>query len=90
VRRQSSPPSRPRETINGKSVAVLTGTPYRDVIEQRSFDRDSGLLVRRTIGAGSGSTGFNIMNLAEQIDCRDYRDVGGVKVAHTVRHAPLR
>ena len=27
------------------------------------------------------------MNLPEQIDYSDYRDVGGVKVAHTVRHA---
>jgi hypothetical protein len=75
------------ETINGKSVVVLTGTPYQDVVEQLSFDRESGLLVRRTISTGSGGTGFNIMNLGEQIDYSDYRDVGGVKVAHTVRHA---
>ncbi len=31
--------------------------------------------------------GFNIINLAEQIDYSDYRDVGGIKVPHTVRHA---
>ena len=27
------------------------------------------------------------MNLPEQIDYSDYRDVGGLKVPHTVRHA---
>ena len=27
------------------------------------------------------------MNLGEQIDYSDYRDVAGIKVPHTVRHA---
>jgi photosynthetic reaction center cytochrome c subunit len=75
------------ETINGRPVVVLTGTSYPNVTEQLSFDRESGLLLRRTVATGSGGTGFNIMNLGEQIDYSDYRDVGGIKVPHTVRHA---
>ena len=51
--------------------------------EQLSFDRASGLLLRRLII----TTGERLMNLPEQIDYSDYRDVGGVKVPFTVRHA---
>jgi len=75
------------ENIDGKPVVVITGTPYPNVTEQLSFDRESGLLLRRAIVTGSGGTGFNIMNLGEQIDYSDYRDVGGLKVPHTVRHS---
>ena len=75
------------ESINGRPVVVITGTPYPNVTEQLSFDRETGLLLRRVIATGSGGTGFNIMNLGEQIDYSDYRDVGGIKVPHTVRHA---
>ena len=75
------------DTIDGRPVVVITGNPYPNVTEQLSFDRESGLLLRRVITTGSGGVGFSIMNLPEQIDYSDYRDVGGVKVAHTVRHA---
>jgi hypothetical protein len=75
------------DTIDGKQVVVITGSPYPNVTEQLSFDRDTGLLLRRVILTGSGGVGFNIMNLPEQIDYSDYRDVGGVKVPHTIRHA---
>lgn len=75
------------ETIDGKQAVVITGRPYPDVTEQLSFDRETGLLLRRVILTGSGGVGFNIMNLPEQIDYSDYRDVGGLKVPHTVRHA---
>ena len=51
--------------------------------EQLSFDRESGLLLRRSIL----TTGVRLMNLPEQIDYSDYRDVNGVKVPFTVRHA---
>jgi photosynthetic reaction center cytochrome c subunit len=74
------------ETINGKQAVVLTGNPYPNVTEDLAFDRDSGLLVRRTI-VTSGTGGFGIMALGEQIDYSDYRDVNGVKVPFTVRHA---
>jgi hypothetical protein len=57
------------------------------VTEQLSFDRDSGLLLRRAITTTSGGVGFNILNLPEQIDYSDYRYVSGIKVPHTVRHA---
>ena len=76
------------DTIDGRPVVVITGNPYPNVTEQLSFDRESGLLLRRrVITTGSGGVGFSIMNLPEQIDYSDYRDVGGVQVAHTVRHA---
>ena len=35
------------ETINGRPVVVITGKPYPNVTEQLSFDRDTGLLLRR-------------------------------------------
>ncbi len=75
------------DTIDGKGTVTITGSPYPNVTEQLSFDRESGLLLRRTILTGSGGVGFNIMNLPEQIDYSDYRDVGGIKVPHMVRHA---
>jgi photosynthetic reaction center cytochrome c subunit len=75
------------ETINGRPVVVITGTPYPNVTEQLSFDRESGLLLRRAVHTTSGGTGLNILNLGEQIDYSDYRDVAGVKVPHTIRHA---
>ena len=75
------------DTIDGKQAVTLTGSPYPNVTEQLSFDRQTGLLLRRLIATGSGGTGLNIMNLGEQITYSDYRDVAGLKVPHTVRHA---
>jgi hypothetical protein len=75
------------ETIDGKQAVVITGIPYPNVTEQLAFDRETGLLLQRRVATGSGGTGFNIMNLGEQIDYSDYRDVGGIKVPYTVRHA---
>jgi len=75
------------DTIDGKQVVVITGNPYPDVTEQLSFDRESGLLLRRVITTGSGGVGFGIMNLPEQIDYSDYRDESGLRMAHTIRHA---
>jgi len=72
--------------IEGKSVVVLTGNPYPNVTEDLAFDRESGLLLRRTVVTGSIG-GFGIMALGEQIDYSDYRDVSGVKVPFSVRHA---
>jgi hypothetical protein len=71
------------DTIDGKQVVVLTGRPYPDVTEQLSFDRETGLLLRRSIV----TTGVRLMNLPEQIDYSDYRDVSGIKVPFTVKHA---
>ena len=75
------------DTIDGKQAVTITGSPYPNVTEQLSFDRDTGLLLRRAIATGSGGTGLDIMNLGEQITYSDYRDVSGLKVPHTVRHA---
>ena len=73
------------DTIDGKQVVLLTGNPYPNVAEELAFDRESGLLLRRTITSGSAG-GFAIMALGEQIDYSDYRDVSGVKVPFAVRH----
>jgi hypothetical protein len=56
------------------------------VTEELAFDRESGLLLRRTVATGS-TGGFGIMALGEQIDYSDYRDVSGIKVPFSVRHA---
>jgi hypothetical protein len=74
------------ETVGGRPAVSLTGSPYPNVMERLSFDRETGLLLQRTTETGSGGVGFNIMNLGEQITYGDYRDVSGVKVPHTVRH----
>jgi photosynthetic reaction center cytochrome c subunit len=79
--------NRAYDTIDGKSAVQITGNPYPNVTETLSFDRESGLLLRRSITTGSGGVGFSILNLPEQIDYSDYRDVGGIKVPHTVRHS---
>jgi hypothetical protein len=71
------------DTIDGKQVVVLTGRPYPDVTEQLSFDKESGLLLRRALT----TTGVRLMALPEQIDYSDYRDVSGLKLPFTVRHA---
>ncbi|MDP9322825.1 MAG: hypothetical protein M3P13_04260, partial [Acidobacteriota bacterium] len=74
------------ETVDGKPAVVLTGSPYPDVTEELAFDRESGLLLRRTITSGTAG-GFGIMALGEQIDYSDYRDVSGVKVPFALRHS---
>jgi photosynthetic reaction center cytochrome c subunit len=74
------------ETIDGKQAVVLTGTPYPNVTEDLAFDRESGLLVRRSVTSGSAG-GFGILALGEQIDYSDYRDVSGVKEPFAVKHS---
>ena len=82
-RYQSLAVNKAYDTIDGRPVVILTGRPHADVTEQLSFDRETGLLRRRTIT----TTGVRLMVLPEQIDYSDYRDVSGVKVPFTVRHA---
>ncbi len=74
------------DTVDGKQAVVLTGSPYPNVAEELAFDRESGLLLRRTLTSGSAG-GFGIMALGEQIDYSDYRDVSGVKVPFALRHS---
>jgi len=71
------------DTIDDRQVVVLTGRPFPDVTEQLSFDRESGLLLRRALT----TTGVRLMALPEQIDYSDYRDVNGLKLPFTARHA---
>ncbi len=71
------------EIIDAKPVVVITGRVAPNVTEQLSFDRATGLLLRRLII----TTGERLMNLPEQIDYSNYRDVSGLKVPFTVRHA---
>jgi hypothetical protein len=54
---------------------VLSGRPYPGVTEQLQFDRESGLLLRRSV-----TTSTPLGPLPEQVDYSDYRDVSGVKV----------
>ena len=48
--------NRTYDTIAGRQVVVLTGAPAANVIEQLSFDRETGLLARRTITTGSAAS----------------------------------
>ncbi len=68
-------------TIDGKATILLTGRPYEGVTEQLQFERESGLLLRRSI-----TTTTPLGPLPEQIDYSDYRDVNGVKVPFQVRY----
>jgi photosynthetic reaction center cytochrome c subunit len=70
------------EAIEDRNAIVLVGRPTEDTTEQLYFDRDTGLLLRRSI---STRTAFS--PIAEQIDYSDYRDVSGVKMPFTVRYA---
>jgi len=69
-------------TVEGRNTIVLVGRPTEDTTEQLHFDRETGLLLRRSI-----STRTTFSPLAEQIDYSDYRDVSGVKMPFTVRFA---
>ena len=71
--------------VDGKPTIALSGRPYPGVTEQLQFDRESGLLLRRTI-----TTATPLGPLPEQIDYSDYRDVSGVKVPFVVRYVTWR
>jgi hypothetical protein len=67
--------------VDGRATILLTGRPFPGVTEQLQFDRETGLLLRRSI-----STATPLGPLPEQIDYSDYRDVAGVKVPYAVRY----
>ena len=70
------------ERFDGKEVITLTGSVSPDVMESLSFERASGLLVRRVARLRT------VMGrLQVQIDYADYRVVDGVKVPFEVRIA---
>jgi hypothetical protein len=68
--------------IDGTPTISLTARVNEDVVEQLQFNRDSGLLMRRTI-----QTRTPFGPLPEQVDYSDYRDVSGIKVPFQVRYA---
>jgi hypothetical protein len=70
------------DTIEDRNTIVLVGRSSDATTEQLHFDRDTGLLLRRSIAT---TTAFS--PLAEQLDYSDYRDVGGIKMPFTVRYA---
>jgi photosynthetic reaction center cytochrome c subunit len=70
------------ERIDGHDVITLNGTVSPDVTESLSFDRESGLLVRRLSRLRTV-----LGRLQVQIDYADYRAVDGVKVPFEVRIA---
>jgi photosynthetic reaction center cytochrome c subunit len=72
--------ARSYDTIDGHDVIVLTGRSSPDVTETLSFDRTTGLLLRRIVR-------FRLAmgRLPMQIDYADYRPVGGVKMPFEVR-----
>jgi hypothetical protein len=68
-------------SIDGVATIALEGDPASEIGETLEFDRQSGLLLRRSI-----QTRTAYGNLAEQVDYSDYHDVAGVKVPHQVRY----
>src|SRR6185312_2605128 len=68
-------------TIDGTPTISVNARVNADVVEQMQFDRQSGLLKRRTIQT---RTPFGA--LVEQVDYADYRDVSGVKVPFQIVH----
>jgi photosynthetic reaction center cytochrome c subunit len=69
-------------TIDSRNTIVVVGRAPLNTTEQLHFDRETGLLVRRSV-----STPTPFSPLAEQIDYSDYRDVNGVKMPFTIRYA---
>jgi hypothetical protein len=72
--------ARSYNTIDGHDVIVLTGRSSPDVMETLSFDRTTGLLLRRVIRFR-----LSMGQLSMQIDYADYRAIGGVKMPFEVR-----
>jgi Photosynthetic reaction centre cytochrome C subunit len=67
-------------SIDGHDVIVLVGRSSPDVTETLSFDRASGLLLRRVVRFT-----LSMGRLPVQVDYSDYRAVGGVKMPFEVK-----
>ena len=72
--------ARSYDTIDCHGVIVLTGRSSPDVTETLSFDRASGLLLRRVVRFR-----LSMGRLPVQVDYADYRAVGGVRMPFDVR-----
>jgi len=68
------------ERIDGRDVVTVNGNVSPDVMESLSFDRDSGLLLRRLARLRTA-----LGRVQVQLDYADYRPIDGVKVPFEVR-----
>lgn len=70
------------ERIDGKEVNYFVATTSGNVRERLYFDAMSGLLVRRSVSTPTIFGGF-----VYQVDYADYKDLGGAKIATTMKYA---
>jgi hypothetical protein len=70
------------DTIDGRQAYLLTANTANGTRERLYFDVQSGLLVRRSV-----STPTVLGNYIFQVDYKDYKPFGGVKVPTTVEYA---
>ncbi len=68
--------------LNGRDVYVVEGKPAEGPAEKMLFDQVTGLLLRWDIVRRQR----NRPNVFARIYLDDYREVGGVKVPHTIRY----
>jgi len=71
--------------VDGVDTIIVTARANADVTEQLQFERQSGLLKRRTI-----QTRTPYGALVEQVDYSDYRDAGGIKMPFVVKYTNWR
>ncbi|MDQ4121390.1 MAG: c-type cytochrome [Acidobacteriota bacterium] len=70
------------DKIDGREVNLIRATTATGGRERLYFDRETGLLVRRT-----ASVPTVLGNFVYQVDYSDYKDFGGVKLPATTRFA---
>ena len=75
---------RGRDKIGDRPVYVIVGTTADNNQERLFFDAETGLLLRRITYLKT-----MLALIPQQVDFDDYRDVDGVKMAFTIRIAPL-
>ena len=68
------------ERVRDRDAYLIVGFPEGDAPERLYFDKDNGLLVRKTVVVPTALGDYPI-----QTDYDDYRDAGGVKVPFLVR-----
>jgi len=68
------------ERVRDRDAYLVVGFPDLDTPERLYFDKDTGLLLRKTVVVPTALGDYPIQN-----DYDDYRDVGGVKVPYLVR-----
>ena len=68
------------EKVRDRDAYLVIGFPEGDTPERLYFDKETGLLVRKTVVVPTALGDYPIQN-----DYDDYRDVGGVKVPYLVR-----